>query len=120
MGLRPVVGKPFFFEGTTGSQVVVVSVAHKAGVNQPAFRYAGAALLVNKFDSGGGKMLPGASFTVQAGRKRLSAAAPFLITPPGGEFFFYELVSDGGNLFLQLMGSVLPADPTIAWTIDGV
>jgi len=118
--LMVVPGKPFFFTAPSGSTVTIVSVSHGAGPNVPAFRYAGQALVVNPVDAGQGRSLPGAVLTIEQGRKRLSALAPFATNPPKGEFFFYERVSDGQNLSLSLIGSVLPDDPAIAWTIEGL
>ena len=118
--LTVVPGKPFFFSAPIDSQVDVVSVSHQAGPNEPAFRYAGAALPIELIDVGQGQMQPGATFVVVAGRRRLSAIAPFATNPPKGEFFFYERIVDGQNVSLMMLGSVLPDDPTIAWTIEGV
>jgi hypothetical protein len=118
--LSAVPGKPFFFAAPTGALVTIVSLSHGAGPNVPAFRYAAKALDVVDVNVGQGKTQPGATFTVLAGRKRLSAIAPFATQPPKGEFFFQEIVVNGANISLMLMGSVIPGDETIAWTIEGV
>src|SRR5262245_30399029 len=118
--LTAVPGKPFFFRAPTGANVTVVSLSMNAGPNVPAFRYAGEALTNVPTDAGGGMMLPGVTFTVVAGRKRLSALAPFATKPPKGEFFFQEVIVNGTNISLALLGSVVPDDPAIAWTIEGV
>lgn len=118
--LSAVPGKPFFFTAATAARVTVVSLSHGAGPNLPVFRYAGQALAVVDVNVGQGKTQPGAVFTVLAGRKRLSALAPFATTPPKGEFFFQEVVVNGANISLALLGSVIPGDETIAWTIEGV
>src|SRR5437660_7523893 len=109
--------KPFYFTAPTDAEVTIVSHAYRAGPNDPAFRYAGQPLDVVDVDVGDGQTLPGAVFTVLAGRRRLSAVAPFATDPPRGEFFFQEVVVDGTNISLNLLGSVIPDDPTIAWTI---
>ena len=118
--LSTVPGKPFFFRAPVGAKVTIVSLSHKAGPNVPAFRYAGQALTNGLVDVGGGMMLPGATFTVVGGSKRLSALAPFATNPPKGEFFFQEVIVDGANISLANLGSVVPADPLIAWTIESV
>lgn len=118
--LTAVPGKPFFFRAPAGAQVTVVSLSHNAGPNVPAFRYAGQPLTNAAVDVGGGMTLPGTTFTVVDGRKRLSALAPFATNPPKGEFFFQEVLVDGANVSLALIGSVIPDDPTIAWTIESV
>lgn len=118
--LSAVPGKPFFLTAPTDASVTIVSLSHRAGPNVPAFRYAGRALVVVDVNVGQGKTQPGATFTVFAGRKRLSALAPFATKPPKGEFFFQEVVVNGTNISLMLMGSVIPGDETIAWTIEGV
>ena len=118
--LSAVPGKPFFFRALAGDIITVVSLSHKAGPNVPAFRYAGEALDLADVNVGQGETQPGVTFTVLAGRKRLSALAPFATRPPKGEFFFQEVVVSGENISLSLMGSVIPNDPTIAWTIEGV
>jgi hypothetical protein len=118
--LSAVPGKPFFFQAQTGDEVTVVSLSHGAGPNVPAFRYAGQALELDDVSVGHGKTQPGATFTVVAGRRRLSALAPFATKPPKGEFFFHEVLVNGQNISLALLGSVLPDDPTIAWTIEGL
>ncbi len=118
--LTAVPGKPFFFQAPDGATVTVVSLSHGAGPNQPAFRYAGAALDVETVDVGQGKTQPGAVFTVVKGRRRLSALAPFATKPPKGEFFFQEVIVNGTNISLALLGSVEPDDPIIAWTIEGL
>ena len=118
--LSAVPGKPFFFTAPTDAQVTIVSLSHKAGPNVPAFRYAGQPLTVADVDVGQNKTQPGGTFVVVAGRRRLSAVAPFATSPPKGEFFFQEVIVDGENISLVLLGSVLPDDPTIAWTIEGV
>jgi hypothetical protein len=118
--LTAVPGKPFVFIAPVAAQVAVVSLSHGAGPNVPAFRYAGQPLIVAPLDVGQGKTQPGATFTVEAGRKRLSALAPFATTPPKGEFFFHERIVNGANVSLMLLGSVVPDDPMIAWTIEGI
>jgi hypothetical protein len=118
--LTAVPGKPFFFTAPTGATVTVVSLSHGAGPNVPAFRYLKTALDVVKVDVGQGKTQPGTSIVVAAGRNRFSAMAPFATKPPKGEFFFQEVITQGASISLMLMGSVLPDDPTIAWTIEGV
>jgi hypothetical protein len=118
--LTAVPGKPFFFNAPAGAKVTVVSLSHGAGPNEPAFRYAGQALDVVDVNVGGDKTQPGVTFTVVAGRRRLSALAPFATNPPKGEFFFQEVVKNGNNISLNLLGSVIPDDDTIAWTIEGV
>lgn len=118
--LTAVPGKPFFFQAPTDATITVVSLSHGAGPNQPAFRYAGQALDVASVDVGPGKTQPGVTFTVEEGRRRLSALAPFATTPPKGEFFFQEVVVNGSTTALVLLGSVIPDDPIIAWTIEGV
>ena len=118
--LTAVPGKPFFFRAPADAEIAVVSLSHSAGPNVPAFRYAGKALDVEDIDVGQGKTQPGATFTVRTGRRRLSALAPFATKPPKGEFFFQEVVVNGTNISLVLLGSVIPDDPIIAWTIEGV
>jgi hypothetical protein len=118
--LSAVPGKPFFFTAPANTDVTVVSLSHGAGPNEPAFRYAGKPLDVVDVNVGGDKTQPGATFTVLAGRRRLSAIAPFATNPPKGEFFFQEVVVNGNNISLALLGSVIPGDETIAWTIEGV
>jgi hypothetical protein len=73
-----------------------------------------------KVDVGQNKTLPGATFRVEAGRRRLSAVAPFATKPPKGEFFFQEVIVNGTNISLMLLGSVIPGDEVIAWTIEGL
>jgi hypothetical protein len=118
--LMSVPGKPFFFKAPTGAAVTVVSLSHGAGANEPAFRYAGQALAVSPVSVGAGLTQPGATFVVLKGRRRLSALAPFATQPPRGEFFFQEVVVNGANIFLVLLGSVVPGDPIIAWTVEGL
>ena len=118
--LTAVAGKPFFFQAPVDANVTVVSLSHGAGPNTPTFRYAAQPLDVVPVDVGQGKTQPGAIFTVVAGRKRLSALAPFATKPPKGEFFFQEVVVNGTNISLVLLGSVVPDDPIIAWTIEGI
>jgi hypothetical protein len=118
--LTAVPGKPFFFRAPTGADVTVVSLSMKAGPNEPVFRYAGQALTNAPTDAGEGMTLPGVTFTVLAGKRRLSALAPFATTPRKGEFFFQEVVEDGTNVSVVNLGSVVPDDDTIAWTIEGV
>ena len=113
-------GKPFVFEAPTGATVTVVSLSHGAGPNEPAFRYAGQPLTVSDIAVGQGMTQPGVTFTVLAGRRRLSALAPFATAPPKGEFFFQEVIVNGTNISLALLGSVIPGDETIAWTVEGV
>jgi hypothetical protein len=118
--LSAVPGKPFFFTAPAGAVITIASLSHGAGPNEPAFRYAGRALDVVKVNVGQGKTLPGATFVVEPARRRLSAIAPFATKPPKGEFFFQEVVVDGNNISLMLLGSVIPGDETIAWTIEGL
>jgi hypothetical protein len=118
--LTAVPGKPFFFQAPADAEVTVVSLSHRAGPNEPAFRYSGQPLDIVTVDVGNGKTQPGASFTVLQGRRRLSALAPFATKPPKGEFFFQEVIVDGTNISLALLGSVIPDDPIIAWTIEGI
>lgn len=118
--LTAVPGKPFLFRAPAGAAVTVVSFAHGAGPNSPAFRYAAQALDLTMVDVGEGKTLPGVTLMVQAKRRRLSALAPFATNPPKGEFFFQEVIVDGANISLMLLGSVIPDDPIIAWTIEGL
>jgi len=118
--LLAVPGKPFSFRADTDEQITIVSLSHNAGPNEPAFRYAGEALDVVDVNVGDGHTQPGATFTVLKGRRRLSAIAPFATDPPRGEFFFQEVVVNGNSISLHLLGSVIPGDETIAWTIEGV
>jgi hypothetical protein len=118
--LRAVPGVPYFYRADVGSSVTVVSVSKNAGPNTPAFRYAGAALAVAPVQVDANTSLPGASFTVQAGRKRLGMAAPFLTSSSTGEFFFYEAWLDTDPGTLHLLGSVLADDPRLSITIEGV
>lgn len=118
--LSAVPGKPFFYTADAGDEITVVSLSLGAGPNVPAFRYAAKPLELETVDVGQGKTQPGATFTVLAGRRRLSALAPFATNPPKGEFFFQEVIVNGQNISLILLGSVLPDDPTIAWTIEGL
>lgn len=117
--LLAVPGKPFSFTAPAGAAVTIVSLSHGAGPNVPAFRYAGKPLEVITVDVGQRKTQPGATFTVEPGRRRLSAIAPFATKPPKGEFFFQEVVVGGTNISLMLLGSVVPGDEVIAWTIEG-
>lgn len=118
--LSAVPTKPFFFTAPAGAVVTIVSLSHGAGPNEPAFRYAAKPLPVVKVDVGQSKTLPGATFLVESGRRRLSAIAPFATKPPKGEFFFQEVIVNGTNISLALLGSVIPGDEVIAWTIEGV
>jgi hypothetical protein len=118
--LTAVPGNPFKFTAPAGTDVTVVSLSRNAGPNEPAFRYAAQPLDVVVVDIGDGKHLPGATFTVLDGRRVLRALAPFATNPPKGEFFFQEVIVKGQNISLALLGSVVPADPAIAWTIEGV
>ena len=118
--LSAVPGRPFFFTAPTSAAVTIASLSHGAGPNEPAFRYAGEPLDVVKVNVGQNKTQPGATFVVEAGRRRLSAIAPFATKPPKGEFFFQEVIVNGTNISLMLLGSVVPDDHTIAWTIEGV
>ena len=118
--LSAVPGKPFFFTASTGDIVTVVSLARNAGANVPAFRYAAQPLLLAPVNVGQGMTQPGVTFAVLAGRRRLSALAPFATNPPKGEFFFQEVLTQGSSVSLVLLGSVVPDDPTIAWTIEGL
>jgi hypothetical protein len=118
--LVPVPGKPFFFRAKAATDITVVSLSHNAGPNEPAFRYAGKPLAVADVNVGNGLTQPGATFTVLPGKRRLSALAPFATNPPRGEFFFQEVIVEGGTIGLQLLGSVIPGDEVIAWTIEGV
>jgi len=85
----------------------------------PAFRYASESLDVEDIDVGDGKTQPGRDFTVIKGRRRLSALAPFATNPPKGEFFFQEVMRNGNNVSLQLLGSAVPGDEAISWTDRG-
>lgn len=118
--LQAVPGNPFMFTAAIDEDVTVVSFARNAGPNQPAFRYAARPLDVEVVAIGGGRTLPGATFTVVKGRRVLRAIAPFATAPPRGEFFFQEVLVNGQNISLVLLGSVLPDDPAIAWTIEGI
>lgn len=118
--LSAVPGKPFFFRAPTGDQITIVSLSLKAGPNVPEFRYAAQPLAVADVNVGNGQTQPGAVFNVVNGKKRLSAIVPFATNPPKGEFFFQEVVVNGNSISLVLLGSVIPDDPTIAWTIEGV
>lgn len=118
--LSAVPGRPFFFMAPTNTVVTITSLSHGAGPNEPAFRYAGKPLDVVKVNVGQNRAQPGATFVVESGRRRLSAIAPFATKPPKGEFFFQEVISNGNNISLVLLGSVVPGDETIAWTIEGV
>jgi hypothetical protein len=118
--LVSVAGKPFFFQADEGDEITIVSLSHKAGPNVPAFRYASEPLEVEDIDVGDGKTQPGATFTVIKGRRRLSALAPFATNPPKGEFFFQEVMRNGNNVSLQLLGSAVPGDEAISWTIEGL
>lgn len=116
--LDPIPGKPFVFAAPVGATATVVSLSHKAGANIPVFRYAGADLILVTINVAPNKHLPGVSFVVKAGRRRLSALAPFATNPPQGEFFFYERIKKGNTISLALLGSVIPDDPFIAWGIE--
>ena len=116
--LKAVPGNPFKFTAPIGEGVTVVSLSHNAGPNVPTFRYAAQPLDVITVDIGNGKTLPGATFTVVQGRRVLRAIAPFATSPPKGEFFFQEVIVTGQNISLILLGSVVPDDPTISWTIE--
>jgi len=118
--LQAVPGNPFKFRAPAGADVTIVSLSRGAGPNVPAFRYAAEKLAVDTVDVGEGKSLPGATFTVREGRRVLRAIAPFATNPPKGEFFFQEVLVNGQNISLVLLGSVLPDDPAIAWTIEGL
>ena len=118
--LVAVPGKPFFFQADIDDEVTIVSLSHKAGPNVPAFRYAGAPLEVEDVDVGNGKTQPGTTFVVLEGRRRLSAIAPFATNPPKGEFFFQEVIVNGQSISLQLLGSVVPGDEVISWTVEGI
>ena len=118
--LTAIPGRPFFFQAPIDAAVTVVSLSHGGGPNQPAFRYAGEPLDLESINVGQGLTQPGAIFTVVPGRRRLSALAPFATKPPKGEFFFQEVVVNGTNISLVLLGSVIPDDPLISWTIEGV
>jgi hypothetical protein len=118
--LSAVPGRPFFFTAPADSVVAITSLSHGAGPNEPAFRYAGEPLDVVKVNVGQNKTQPGATFVVKPGRRRLSAIAPFATQPPKGEFFFHEVIGNGNNISLMLLGSVVPGDETIAWTIEGL
>lgn len=118
--LSAVPGKPFFFTAPAGAVVTIASLSHGAGPNEPAFRYAGKPLDVVKVNVGQSKTQPGTTFTIELGRRRLSAIAPFATKPPKGEFFFQEIIVNGTNISLTLLGSVVPGDEVIAWTIEGV
>ena len=118
--LTSVPGNPFKFTAPAGADVTVVSLSRSAGPNQPAFRYAAQPLAIAPVNIGNGKSLPGATFTVLNGRRVLRALAPFATTPPKGEFFFQEVIVNGQNISVVLLGSVVPDDPAIAWTIEGV
>jgi hypothetical protein len=117
--MKAVPGNPFKFTAPTGEDVTIVSLSRKAGPNVPAFRYAAQPLEVITVNVGDGKTLPGATLTVAKGRRVLRAMAPFATEPPKGEFFFQEVIVNGQNISLVLLGSVLPDEPTIAWTIEG-
>src|SRR5690242_7178346 len=101
--LSAVQGKPFFFTAPTGTVPTVVSLSHNAGPNVPAFRYAAQPLLLSAVNVGQGLTQPGVTFTVLAGRRRLSALAPFATNPPRGEFFFQEVVTQGATISLVLL-----------------
>jgi hypothetical protein len=118
--LSAVPGRPFFFTAPADAVVTIASLSHGAGPNEPAFRYAGKPLDVVKVNVGQNRTQPGATFVVVPGRRRLSAIAPFATKPPRGEFFFQEVIVNGNNISLMLLGSVVPDDETIAWTIEGV
>jgi hypothetical protein len=113
-------GRPFFFTAPADAIVTITSLSHGAGPNEPTFRYAGKPLEVIKVDVGQNKTQPGATFVVESGRRRLSAIAPFATKQPKGEFFFQEVIVNGNNISLMLLGSVVPGDETIAWTIEGL